>query len=166
MKTSYCWRNQKVQALPLTNPQNKSKFENRLAKTKKQLSLHEQENWNDEHIIKYRNHLKDVRELRQKWHIIERPMNFSVSEKAKSEILDIEQSIQHVSLEKPKKKTTIRPFSSQQQKLLSQISQIYSFQSCANRQNKMKLFLQSDDNYANRSFRYYKNFTNYLNSIK
>ncbi|CAD8107312.1 unnamed protein product [Paramecium primaurelia] len=152
--------------MPLTTPQNKSKLENRLIKTKKQLSFHEQENWNDEHILKYRNHLKDVRELKQKWQFIDRPMNASVSEKAKSDILDMEQSIQHVSLEKPKKKLIIRPFSSKQQKLLSQISQIYNFQSCANRQNKIKLYLQSDDNYANRSFRYYKNFTNYLNSIK
>ncbi|CAD8115378.1 unnamed protein product [Paramecium sonneborni] len=166
MKTSYYWRNQKIQIQPTTSPQNKTKFENRLIKTKKQLSFHEQENWNDEHIIKYRNHLKDVRELRSKWQIIDRPQNASVQEKARSDILDIEQSIHHVSIEKPKKKITIRPFSSKQHRLLQQISQIYSFQTCANRQNKMKLFLQADDNYANRSFRYYKNFTNYLNSIK
>ncbi|CAD8200611.1 unnamed protein product [Paramecium octaurelia] len=166
MKTSSFWRKQKIQVMPLTSSQNKSKFENTLIKTKKQLSFHEQENWNDEHIIKYRNHLKDIRELKQKWQIIDRPMNASVSEKAKSDILDMEQSIQHESLEKPKKKNIIRPFSSRQQKLLSQISQIYNFQSCANRQNKIKLYLQSDDNYANRSFRFYKNFANYLHSIK
>lgn len=54
----------------LRNP--KRPFENKLFRVKKQLSFHDQENWNEEHILKYRNHLKDVRELRSRWHCTDR----------------------------------------------------------------------------------------------
>lgn len=52
------------------------------------MSFHETENWNDEHIIKYRNHLKDVRDLRSKWEASDgnRILNASNEEKARCDI--------------------------------------------------------------------------------
>ena len=86
------------------------------------MSFHETENWNDEHIIKYRNHLKDVRDLRSKWQIPDRTrvLNASTEEKARSDIHSFEVSVnQQLSCERTREKAQIRrPCSSKQSKWL------------------------------------------------